>query len=184
MAEIRKTLSDWLFPRDIKCIVCGDELRKTTRYGVCDACTLDPIVNCCSVCGKEVPPQNDLCDHCREEMPVFTEARSCFSYKDASASLVWRLKYRNARYLAPYMAEFMTDTFLQTDWKPDLITFVPLHKSREKQRGYNQSRLLAEELARHIHIPVCETLTKKVKTKNLVKLSGKERSEIIAGSFV
>lgn len=183
MAERKNILSDWLFPRDIKCIVCDDELRKDTRYGLCDACTLTPIADYCAACGREVPPQNELCDRCREERPLFTEARSCFTYEDAPASLVWRLKYRNARYLAPYMAEFMTDTFLQTDWKPDILTFVPLHKSRRRERGYNQSQLLAEALGERVHIPVREILVKTVKTKNLAKLSRTERKEAIAGSF-
>lgn len=174
---------EFLYPSGIKCIVCDAELSKDTRYGVCPNCKLPYNENYCTVCGRAVPVQNIVCDTCKNVVSPFESARSSFIYGDASATLVHKLKYRNARYLASVMSEFMADTYFSTEWSIDEVTCVPIHRSRFRQRGYNQSELLAREVAARIKKNFVITLEKTVKTKNMVKLNRSERMELIRGSF-
>lgn len=179
----KELVRDAVYPRGIKCIVCGAELAENTRYGVCPRCTLPYNENYCTVCGRAVPEQNAVCDQCKNETHAFTEARSCFVYKDAAATLVRRFKYRDARYLAVDLSEFAADVYYKTDWDIDVITFVPIHKSRRRTRGYNQAELLAAALGEKIGKPCVPLLRKTAKTKHMVGLSRKERQALIRDTF-
>ncbi len=178
-----KIFREFLYPSGIKCIVCDAKLEKDTRYGVCPNCKLPYNENYCTVCGRAIPAQNIICDTCKNTVLPFESARSSFVYGDASATLVHKLKYRNARYLAPVMSEFMADTYFSTEWNVDAVTCVPIHKSRMRQRGYNQAELLAREVATRIKKDYSELLEKTVKTKNMIKLNRVQRMELIRGSF-
>ncbi|WP_251545302.1 ComF family protein [Pumilibacter intestinalis] len=183
MGSLTELIKEIIYPSGIKCIVCGCELDKTVRNCVCDKCKLPLITEYCTVCGRAVPPQNAVCDNCKQREYPFSAARSSFEYNGGAAKLVHRLKYRDARYLAPYMAEYMADTYYSANWKPDIITSVPVHKSRRRTRGYNQSELLACELAKRIGIESEVLLAKTVKTKDLVGQSRAEREETVKDSF-
>ena len=172
-----------LYPRGIKCIVCDDELREDTRYGLCPNCKLPYNDNYCSVCGRAVLEQNAVCDECKNAVYAFAEARSSFVYCDNAATLVHRLKFREAKFLAEPMAEFMADTYYKTPWNANAVTCVPLHKSRRRMRGYNQSELLAKAFAARVGALFVNALTKTAKTKSMVGLTRKERQENVRGSF-
>ena len=65
-----------------------------------------------------------------------------------------------------------------------LVTGVPLHKSRQKERGFNQSSLIAEKVADYLSIPFDENVLKRVKnTKIQSGLVRKERMKNIRGAF-
>ena len=62
--------------------------------------------------------------------------------------MAYDLKYRNIRAAAPDLAQLLAD-FLNTNRVPgDMLVPVPLHRSAERRRGYNQSKLLAREMAK------------------------------------
>jgi competence protein ComFC len=64
------------------------------------------------------------------------------------------LKYRNLRALAPLLSELLND-YMKTNPVPgEVLVPVPLHRKRLRERGYNQSRLLAEGLGRLSGLPV------------------------------
>ncbi|MCK9578489.1 ComF family protein [bacterium] len=71
------------------------------------------------------------------------------------------------------------------DFKSEMIIVpVPIHKSRERWRGFNQSRLIAELIAKATNTPYCcHSLIKIKKTKPQVGLKRKERQENIKGCF-
>lgn len=184
MGRFKEILRDVLYPGGIKCIVCDAELGADNRYGLCETCRLPYNETYCSICGRQVPAQNIVCDECKDETYAFTAARASFIYCDAAATLVHKLKYRDARYLAPVMAEFMVDTFYETDWQVDAVTFVPLHIKRRRERGYNQSELLAQEVAARIGRECKPLLKKTVHTSHMVGLNKAQRKERIHGSFV
>ncbi len=172
-----------LYPSGIKCIVCGGELDRDYRNCVCGKCELPYNKSYCVMCGRAVAEQNFVCDRCKNEEYAFIKARSSFVYRDGAKKLVHRLKYGNAAYLADGMAGFMADTYFSSDITADIVTCVPVHKSRLRARGYNQSKLLAEKLADLIKKPYCDTLVKTVKTRNLTGMGRVQRAETIKGSF-
>ena len=171
------------YPEDIKCIVCGCELREKNRYGLCENCKLEHNESYCEICGKSVPPQNRICDQCKGIDYEFDFARSSMLYKDAAAKLVQRLKYHDARYLARYMSEFMADTYYEQNMEAEVVTSVPMHVKHLHQRGYNQSELLAREVGKRIGLPYEKLLIKTVKTRSMVGLGREERIKLIKGSM-
>jgi len=93
-------------------------------------------------------------------------------------------KYEGLRALAPVLGEILSDCWDAEPWLVDVIVPVPLHPQRLRERGYNQSVLLARELARHTGLPVadCELL-RITPTPPQVGLSAAERTENVRGAF-
>lgn len=154
-----------------------------SKYGLCSDCKLDINDNYCLRCGRHKVGIGDYCDECAGHVLYFDEARSAVSYDGNAKDIVRRFKYGNARYLARFMARYMLDVMLVTDWSADCITFVPMHKARHKKRGYNQAELLARAVAEWVDIP-CEPLLLKVKnTENQARLSRDARLENLKDAF-
>jgi len=69
---------------------------------------------------------------------------------------VYQLKYRNLRALAAPLATLLNDYIITNPIPTEVLIPVPLHQKRLRQRGYNQSRLLAKELGKLINLPVMD----------------------------
>ncbi len=102
-----------------------------------------------------------LCSACLShiesaETPPFPETYAVWSYRDTLAhTILWKLKYRSQTALAETAAHTLTDilteiiaetSLMESDRKPILVP-IPLSPEREKERGYNQSALIAQSLA-------------------------------------
>lgn len=103
----------------------------------------------CAGCGGEARAERWICDGCRAELlRTAPPPGAAFSYHGAARKLVAALKFGGATALAREMAELMLlrrpELLAGADW----IVPVPAHPQRARRRGYNQSRLLAEHLAR------------------------------------
>lgn len=173
-----------LYPDLITCIICGDELTESSRYGVCEKCK--PVTNdlYCEHCGRAIGHMARFCDKCiTYGGNYFTLARSAVELEDNASAMVYGLKYGGKKYMARYMAEYMLDTYYENEFDPDIITFVPLHKKRQSKRGYNQAELLAKRIGEYVKVDVRSLLEKTVHTTNLAKLDSKERFEKIKNSF-
>lgn len=171
-----------LYPDDVKCIVCGREIH-SNRYGLCDACMFELNDNYCLRCGRHKVGIGDYCGECSETVLYFDEARSSVNYDGNAKSIVRRLKYGSAAYLARPMSEYLLDTLLLSDWDFDCFTFVPVHKTRRRKRGYNQAELLAKELAAHTTTPCIPLLQKIKSTPNQARLDRAARMANLEDSF-
>jgi ComF family protein len=69
---------------------------------------------------------------------------------------IHQLKYQNLKTLAPPLAELLRDYLLTNPVPAEILVPVPLHRKRLRERGYNQSRLLARELGKLIDLPVVD----------------------------
>lgn len=153
-------LSKWLsllFVREYNCILCGRELSKVTRHRICNACyaLLEVIGNReCLKCGKLLFAEEQYCLACQNQERVFDRAIAPFCYAGGASSLVMNLKFHGKKYLAEPMAKFMSDKLLEEGILVDLVLPVPLHPKRKKERGFNQSELLAEEIASSLSLPL------------------------------
>lgn len=67
---------------------------------------------------------------------------------------------------------------------PDVLIPVPLHPSRERERGFNQSLLLARRLGRAWHVPTCtDVLVRSIPTVPQIELSAEERRVNVRAAF-
>ena len=139
---------DLVFPP--RCVGCGG-------FGgfLCDACldrTAEALPPRCAICWNRT--HQELCGHCADLRPSFAGARSAFVYEGAAREAVHALKYDGVSSLARPMAHLMLGRLV--DWKPpvDALAPVPLAGRRRRTRGYNQSELLARELARLTGLPL------------------------------
>ena len=149
---------DLFFPQ--QCVGCG-------RRGsfLCSDCQrklprLQPPL--CPKCGR---PQVSgiICPSCRQRQTEIDGIRSPFRFDGTVRQAIYELKYHNLRAISPRLAELLAD-YLQVNPLPgEFIVPVPLHSGRLRERGYNQSSLLARELGKLIKLPVLEDCLIRVK---------------------
>lgn len=177
-----------IFPEDITCNYCGKELSKKSRSGLCDECLQKLRKNdgrICVTCGRPFDSETDYCLGCQNNERFFEFCRSPLVYEGIAKELMHAFKFGGKRYLAKYFVSFMIDTYLDNPFNCDVVIAVPISKRKYLERGYNQSELLAKELANRLNIEYDDSLLKKIKdTKNQVGLGKKERIENLRGAFL
>ena len=119
---------------------------------------------------------------CARAQPSIDGIRACSRFEGAVRQAVHRLKYDGQRALAEPLAGFLTKTVHALS-EAEAIVAVPLHPSRERQRGYNQSALLARALGQRLGLPVVEPLSRVRNTDNQVGLDRRQRQENVKGAF-
>lgn len=88
-----------------------------------------------------------LCGTCLTKAPAFDSSQSVYIYEGPVRYLVRQLKYHNKLACARLMGQMMADRLAQLDPKPELLIPVPLHRSRYRQRGFNQATEIAKPIA-------------------------------------
>jgi ComF family protein len=97
-----------------------------------------------------------VCPDCRRRETQIDGIRSPFRFEEAIRKSVHELKYRNLKAISAPLATLLAD-YVKSDPVPgEVMLYVPLHPRRLRDRGYNQSALLARELGRRIDLPVVE----------------------------
>ena len=142
---------DSFFPR--RCVGCG----KGGAF-LCPECLgklprlLPPL---CPHCGR---PQASgiVCPSCRQRQTKIDGIRSPFRFNEVIRKAIHQLKYRNLKTISPCLAELLADYLRSNPLPGEALVCVPLHPRRLRERGYNQSSLLARELGRRIDLPVIE----------------------------
>ncbi|MDR3293723.1 MAG: ComF family protein [Clostridiales bacterium] len=180
---------DTLFPNDAVCLFCGRELRADARFGLCVGCLLSlPYVTddikVCACCGKPSYNEAEFCLECQNHKRAFERVNSPLIYTGRAVTLVEDLKFYNKKYIARIFAELIATEYLRREYHTDLIVPVPMYSESEKERGYNQSALIAELLAKLLGIEFADgVLVKKVKTAHQMLLGGQERHKNLIGAF-
>jgi ComF family protein len=98
-----------------------------------------------------------LCGNCRDWQTDIEGIRSPFRYEGVIRQAILQLKYRNLRAIISDLAVLLADYLVRNPMVADVIVPVPLHKKRFRERGYNQSVLLARELGLIAGLTVVET---------------------------
>ena len=104
-------------------------------------------------------------------------------HRDPVTRLVKALKYRHTKAVAPVMAAYLQP--LVADCRPDgsLLVPVPLHPRRLRQRGHNQSALLAESVSESTGLPLSTALIRTRYTQTQTGLGRAERLRNVNGAF-
>ncbi len=166
------------------CNVCGNEVFNSDYF--CKTCIESlPIINenFCEHCGRLTVYPTSYCDSCKQKNINFDKARSAFSYEEPIDKLIQNYKYNKKLYLVEVFSYYLVGILLNNFSDADIITYVPSTKARIKERGYNQSKVLAEEVAKTIGKTCVETSVKIKDTLRQATLNADERLDNLRGSF-
>lgn len=171
MRNIKRSLLELLYPKGTKCCVCG----RDSRGAVCSACLnyLEYIEGrVCLKCGKGIEDDYDgnTCPDCNRSEKYFDMAFSCFQYKDMGKTIIHKLKYEGCRDISHTLAPLMHQKIADEGIKVDAVVPVPIHRSKEESRGFNQAQLIAEDIAAILDIPLWNCIMRTKETKEQFKL--------------
>lgn len=138
-------------------------------------------------CGKPINAEEEYCSDCSGRKRAFTKGLGIYLYDDRMRASLVRYKYYGRREYGDFYAAAIC-RYGQKEirlWKPDLILPVPLHPSKQRMRGFNQSEYLADRIGDFYGIPVSAgLLIKTKKTKSQKKLNARERYRNLQGAFL
>lgn len=178
-------LCDFLFPINAVCNDCGRENFSGKPF--CEECEKYlPLLSgaVCNHCGRKTVYQTERCDSCSGRETHFDAARAVYDYDEPIKQLIWSLKYENKRYIAKIFARDLCNVYLKNFFNCDFALYVPMTEEREKERGYNQAKLLAEKFSCFSGIEVKnDIIYKRRETKRQATLSFEERKKNLEGSF-
>ena len=178
-----KLLLDFALPP--RCAGCAEVSEEVGAF--CPACwrRLEWLGNGgCQCCGLPLAgTEAELCARCLADPPKLDRIRAAVAYDDVPRSVALRLKYGRKVALARTMARYMAP--LRGEWDETAILIpVPLHRWRLWGRGFNQSGLVARELAQGWGLPVDWRSLQRVKRTKLLKgLNYLQRRKAVAGAF-
>lgn len=177
---------DFLFPLDITCNSCGRENFSGKPF--CEQCEkILPRLSegsVCSHCGRKIPYEASRCDSCSGRDTFFDIAVSVFDYAEPVNKLITALKYEGKRYISRIFAQDLCNVYNKNFLNCDFVLYVPMTALREKTRGYNQARLLAEEFSYLSGVPLeHDVVYKRRETVRQATLSFAERQKNLKASF-
>jgi len=182
-----------IFPAD--CRICGELLVDSRRVPICPKCLSSferiPLTNC-EICGcplsgsqlKEGQPR--LCPACQNKTYGFDCARSFAIYQGALVRAILLLKFEQIEPLGVWFAERLFE-LVQSErdkFAADVVVPVPLHRQRQRERGYNQAALISKPLAKRLRLPHKKLLLTRTKARPEKRvLTLEERWESVRDAF-
>ncbi len=129
------------------------------------------------------------CGRCQKSSPAFDQVLAQLSYKPPLSKLIQDYKFSHNLFLIPCLVECLRqqlrDHLKQGYQLPDAIIAVPLHRKRIKQRGFNQSYLLARIIAMEFKLPLLSGYVVRTKlTGEQTSLNRKQRHSNINKAFI
>jgi ComF family protein len=169
----------------VECATCGLALTDDPVPFFCRTCwaAIRPIKGpSCPHCGLPFASEVALtyspehrCLACRQDPPAFTRAWACYTYEPPIQDAIHLFKYRGKVALAGALGSLLRQAW-QKPADTDVLMPVPLHPSRLREREYNQSLLLADQLNRDLRLPlVYDNLVRQRATPPQTELSRSER---------
>ena len=155
---------------DVLCRVCFDAL---------------PLIfpPACGRCGLPTAFETPVCEACKNVDFAFASACAPLRYEGVGKALVHALKYRAYTRIVERVAGPLILGAARRGGPFDAVVPVPLHRSRRRERGFNQAELLARAVAGRISAPLSDTLQAVRSTRDQVKLSAAERRTNVADAF-
>lgn len=185
-----RAFRDTVFPPS--CLHCGGLVEGGQLRHVCAACA--PLISrveppCCPCCGHPFFGEASgerLCEHCEGLEPAFGEGRTAVLFKGPARALVHELKYRNGLFVLEDLATLLATHPHTADFlRGATLVPVPLHPRKERERGYNQARELAEAVARALGdgTRVANLLRREIDTQTQTNLDREQRRANLKNAF-
>lgn len=181
------TLLDLFYPRD--CLGCGHPVGAGDLRYLCPTCCdeLIEVKHYCAACGSPtyVDAAGDgVCARCRASPSMFGRGRTCFVFETHVRAMIHELKYSAGLHLVRDLSVLISkipemDAFLSHC----VLVPVPLHPRKLRERGFNQSELLAHVLARRYGTHVSNCLIKVRDTPSQTFLDCQARADNVKNAF-
>lgn len=143
----------------------------------------------CRLCGDPVSGAvtgEYACTLCLDRTPDFDRARSAVRYVDPVSTILQQFKYGHATWLSRDLG-VMLEACMRAQYAAihlDAILYVPLAARKERERTYNQSRLLAQELGHRMRVPVAHRALRRTRyTTTQTHLRASERMANVRDAF-
>lgn len=162
------------------CLLCGAASHDGLCCAACDADLARLPPDHCPVCALPTL-SGSVCGQCLTHPPAFDHTVAAFSYRFPLDKLIQALKYRDRLILVDFLADAVTQHITAL---PDYMVAMPLHPVRLRERGFNQSLLLARRISRRMHIPLLDAACERVRnTPPQTSLPWKERDKNMRQAF-
>jgi len=185
------TLVDILYPRT--CLVCKKQLKGSGGVDtlVCAQCwgkikrNTPPF---CYRCGRHLEkPIKNICPDCVRKELHFDRAFSPCVYEGAVKELIHAFKYQGKDYLGATLSRLMLEFIKEYNVPIDLLDFIvpiPLHRTRLREREFNQAEILSNYIAQEFNKRIApDTLRRLRHTRTQTELEIEERLANVKGSF-
>jgi ComF family protein len=174
-----------LFP--VACVVCRARVLERRWGAACPDCwsRLEPLAPpFCPQCGEPAPAIEGLCGRCRKGEYAFDLARSALFFTDTLREIIHHLKYAERVSLARSLGDILKVCLEHEPFSGRIVVPVPLHRKRERERGFNQAELLAQRVARRLGVPTRPRWLARVRaTRPQSDLVAAERRANVRGAF-
>lgn len=174
--EIFNTFLDLVYPRI--CYMCGEKISDSDKY-FCPECynllkNFEHGANIMNTGGKQSFQQ------------IIDDIDSLFHFEPETISqkIIHLIKYEGMKNLGFLMGKRLGKKLKRDNVSADLIIPVPLHLSKKRERGYNQSEAIAGGVASELEIPIETKIIKRNRfTKSQTKLNREERIANVKEAF-
>ena len=160
------------------CALCAAASADALVCTACDA-ALPRLPPACPRCALPTPG-GTVCGRCTARPPVLTTTQAAFAYAYPVDRLLQALKFHGAIAYADFFAGALASIVTRT---PELIIALPLHPSRQRERGFNQAREIARALAKTLRVPLVQGLVRCRDTAAQAVLPWAERRRNVRGAF-
>jgi len=176
--KFKNAFLEMIFP--VRCVGCGTEGEWFCK-GCTDKIQLNKIQHC-PVCWRE-NFNGKVCENCRSELAGVWVAAS-YRCNPELAAVIKTLKYKFSESLVQNLSEILVTTALPKDYsESQVVVPVPLHRKRQRWRGFNQAELLVRPVAEKLNLPFENMLLRVKNTPQQACLARHERLQNLRGAF-
>ena len=187
--QLTQLVLEIFYPRS--CLHCGDAVEDSDYQFLCSACSRELFLSkppSCSTCGYPffgmlAGPR--ICPHCTELDPLFEQGKTLFLAKGPARSIIHALKYQSGFYVLEDVKVMIAKISSYKDYFDGAILVpVPLHPTKERERGFNQSLVIARSLNDATMAKDLQNLlVRKVYTQTQTRLSRTARHQNVKNAF-
>ena len=187
-----QSLTDILYPKT--CLACKSKVSKATDEDlICKKCYSEIEINLppfCFACGRHLEKNNlnkNICPTCVRNRLHFDRAFSPCVYDGVAKKLIHEFKYKGKENLGKPLSKIMVNFIKEYSLPINYLDFIipmPLHKTRLREREFNQAEILSMHIAREFRKDLInDVLLRHRQTKTQTELRNKERFLNVANSF-
>jgi predicted amidophosphoribosyltransferase len=182
-SALRSELAEVLLPQ--RCVVCsgfGAALHQVciTALPRADGAR---CARCWAPLREHALVRDEVCERCLLEPPLIAARRAAFRFEGAARLAVLEAKFRGASALLPPLA-FAAADVVHAAWEVGAVTWVPLHASRRRGRGFDQGETIAHSVAQALGLPVRSDLIRRARATSPQATLGRiERARNVEGAF-